>query len=59
MSVVNEAAKRGIKLSSDFVTSSKNEDTYQTIEDILQTIEEEVPNLRIMNVPRNKKLFYI
>ena len=56
MSVVNDAAKRGVKLSSDFVTSSRNEDTYQ---DNLQTIDEDrkqVPNLRIMNTSRNKIL---
>ena len=29
MSVVDDAAERGAKFSSDLVTSSRNEDTYQ------------------------------
>ena len=36
MSVVNDAAKRDIKLFSNFVTSSRNEDTFQ---DNLQIIK--------------------
>ena len=52
MSAVNVAAERGSKLSSNIVTSSKNEDTYQ---DNLQSIEsnsKQVPNLTIMNGSR-------
>ena len=49
MNVVNNAAKRDDKLSGDFVTSLRNEDTDQ---ENLQSIEEDrkqVSNLRITN----------
>ena len=49
MNIVNNAAKRDDKLSGDFVTSLRNEDTDQ---ENLQSIEEDrkqVSNLRIMN----------
>ena len=38
MSVVNDAAERGVKLAGDFVSSSRNEDTFQ---ESLQIIEEQ------------------
>ena len=56
MSAVIDAAERGVKLSSDFVTLSREEDTYQ---DNLQYIEEDrknVPDLRTMSSARNKIL---
>ena len=56
MSVVNYSAESGAKKSSNFVTSSRNEDTFQ---DNLQSIEEDrkqILNLRTMNSSRNKIL---
>ena len=52
MSLVNEAAKRGVKLSSNFVTWSRNEDMHQ---DNLRTIKED-RKLKVMNTSRNKIL---
>ena len=56
MNVLNNAAKRDDKLSGDFVTSLRNEDTDQ---ENLQSIEEDrkqVSNLRIMNSLMKKLL---
>ena len=38
LSVVNDAAERGVKLAGNFVSSSRNEDTFQ---ESLQIIEEQ------------------
>ena len=59
ISVVNDAAERGVKFSSDFVTSSRNEYTYQ---DNLQHIKEDrkhVQNLRVKNSSRKKLLRFV
>ena len=46
MSVVNDAAERGVKLASDFVSSSRNEDTFQESLQIIEEHRKHVPNLR-------------
>ena len=57
MSVVNDAVKRDSKLSSDFLTLLRNEDTYQ---DNIQSIEEDrkqVQHHRIM--ASSSDMFYV
>ena len=44
MSVVNDAAKRGVKLASDFVSSSRNEDTFQKSLQIIEDHTKHVQN---------------
>ena len=46
MSVVNDAAERGVKLASDFVSSSKNENTFQKNLQFIEKHRTDVPNLR-------------
>lgn len=46
MSVVNDAAERGVKLASDFVSSSRNEDTFQENLQVIEKHRKNVPNLR-------------
>ena len=58
MSVVNDAAKRGVKLASDFVSSSRNEDTFQENLQIIEEHSTHVPNLRRKYRSKNCDLFY-
>ena len=46
MSVVNDVAERCVKLFSDNLTSSRNEDTFQDNLQVIEHDRKEVPNIR-------------
>ena len=46
MSVVNDVAERGVKLCSDNLTSSRNEDTFQHTLQVIEQDRKDQPNLR-------------
>ena len=54
MTVVNDSAERAVRLSSNFVTSSRNEDTFKDNVQIITKYRNDVPNLIIKNSLRNK-----
>ena len=46
LNVVNDCAERGVKLSSDFLTSAKGEDHYQNVLQVVEQDRKRQPNLR-------------
>ena len=58
MSVVNDAAKRGVKLASDFVSSSRNEDTFQESLQIIEEHRKHVQNQKENIEAKKCDLFY-
>ena len=56
LSVTNDAAERGVKLSHDFMDSAKGEQTYQNILQVVENHRKNIPNQRKRN-PNNKNWF--
>ncbi|ELU04514.1 hypothetical protein CAPTEDRAFT_188253 [Capitella teleta] len=46
MQCLNDAAERGVKLSSDFLSAARNEENYQIVIQVVQQNREDLPNLR-------------
>jgi hypothetical protein len=46
INVVNDCAERGVKLSSDFLSSAKNEEHYQNVLQVVEHDRKRQPNLR-------------
>ncbi|ELU11830.1 hypothetical protein CAPTEDRAFT_188638 [Capitella teleta] len=43
---LNDAAERGVKLSSDFLSAARNEENYQSVIQVVQQNRKDLPNLR-------------
>ena len=46
VNVINDCAERGIKLSSDFVSTARSEEHYQNVLQVVERDRKEEPNLR-------------
>ena len=46
INVVNDCAERGVKLSSDFLASTRHEHHYQNVLQLVKRDRKETPNLR-------------
>lgn len=46
VNVVNDAAERGVKLSSDYLSSAKTEKHYQNVLQLVEQDRKQKPNLR-------------
>ena len=44
--VVNDAAERGVKITSDFIDSARNEERFQTVLQVVENDRRKVPNQR-------------
>lgn len=53
LNVVNDCAERGVKLSSDFLSSAKKEEHFQNVLQVVEDDRKERPNLR---KPSNKRV---
>ena len=46
LNLTNDSAERAVKLSSDFLSSAKNESQYQNVLQVVELNRNEIPNLR-------------
>jgi len=51
LNVVNDCAERGVKLSSDFLSSAKGEEQYQNVRQVVQQDRKRQQNIRRSNHP--------
>ena len=53
LNIINDCAERGVKLSSDFISSAKGEEHYQNVLQVVEQDRKETPNVR--KCKRSKK----
>ena len=52
--VVNDAAERGVKITSDFLDSARNEERFQTVLQVVENDRRKVPDQRKRNMKVKK-----
>ena len=46
VNVINDCAKRGVKLSADFLNAARSEEHYQNVLQVVEQDRKNMPNLR-------------
>ena len=59
LSVVNDAAERGVKLCSDYLEAAKIEKRFQNILQVVENHRKALPNLRKRKLPRPQKNWFL